>query len=439
MTIQPRAYQIAMVRGWYHAVRAGSLRHVTQMCPGAGKTLVAYLCARDVVSKGRPFWFFAPRRGLVTQPVEKFAQYGGLPDVQTVMAGHAYDLSRPGVRVASIDTLIERGIQLEANAVCVIDECHMEKLAPVMDTQPATVTWHGLTGTPVFKRGTWTSMECGPQPSELVRMGALSEHASVVPEEDTAALEAGAIIGNPVEWWHRHAAGLRTLAFCRNKREARAHAAHFPGRAAVLTCDDQDHVRTATLARLEARELDVVCNVGLYQEGTDIPWLECLHDLAPTNSVAAHIQRSARLWRVGGAAKMHLDQAGNFWRHGPPQVDRTWSLTGPNGVPVRVAGLFPCTACRYLRGGPGPCARCGATPEVRDVAQLTAPGMDVVLAASEQIAFEEKRRATARERTQLKRFQAQEWAANDRRAAPLSETDVYRAAAKRMAEWRQAT
>ncbi|WP_420213922.1 helicase-related protein, partial [Listeria monocytogenes] len=83
-------------------------------------------------------------------------------------------------------------------------------------------------------------------------------------------------------------------------------AAHFPGRAAVLTCDDPDHVRTATLARLEARELDVVCNVGLYQEGTDIPWLECLHDLAPTNSVAAHIQRSARLWRVGGAAKMHL-------------------------------------------------------------------------------------------------------------------------------------
>ncbi len=71
------------------------------------------------------------------------------------------------------------------------------------------------------------------------------------------------------------------------------------------------------------------------------------------------------------------------------------------------------------------------------MAQLTAPGMDVVLAASEQIAFEEKRRVTLRERTQLKRFQAQEWAANEKRSAPLSETDVYRAAAKRMAEWRQ--
>jgi hypothetical protein len=108
------------------------------------------------------------------QPAVKFDEYsGGAIRAAVVMAGRTYDSSAL-VRVASIQTVQAREIQIEPNAVCFVDEAHIALIDDVIAAHP-TVTWIGLTGTPIREngrpmRGAWQTMVIGPTPSRLIAL-----------------------------------------------------------------------------------------------------------------------------------------------------------------------------------------------------------------------------------------------------------------------------
>ncbi|MFC8866852.1 DUF3427 domain-containing protein [Streptomyces sp. NPDC057148] len=90
---------------------------------------------------------------------------------------------------------------------------------------------------------------------------------------------------------------MRALGFCVTKAHAHFMADYFRKaglRAAALTSDSSAEVRARALADLEAGELQVIFSVDLFNEGLDIPDVDTLLLLRPTNSATVFLQQLGR-------------------------------------------------------------------------------------------------------------------------------------------------
>jgi DNA repair protein RadD len=74
----------------------------------------------------------------------------------------------------------------------------------------------------------------------------------------------------------------------------------------------------------------VLCNVDLFSEGVDVPAIEAVALLRPTQSLALYMQQVGRALRPaeGKEYAVILDHAGNCRRFGMPDDERTWTLEG---------------------------------------------------------------------------------------------------------------
>jgi superfamily II DNA or RNA helicase len=91
--------------------------------------------------------------------------------------------------------------------------------------------------------------------------------------------------------------GKRTLAFCVSQRHANFMARFFlsKGKRAVAVHAGADSApRTLSLERLQAGELDVVCAVDMFNEGVDMPDLDTVMMLRPTESRILWLQQFGR-------------------------------------------------------------------------------------------------------------------------------------------------
>jgi superfamily II DNA or RNA helicase len=96
---------------------------------------------------------------------------------------------------------------------------------------------------------------------------------------------------------HRHRAGARTLAFCCSTRHADFMADFFTNaglRAVAVHSDVTSAPRTPSLERLEAGELDVVFAVDMFNEGVDLPHVDTIMMLRPTESRIVWMQQFGR-------------------------------------------------------------------------------------------------------------------------------------------------
>ncbi|MFC7816536.1 DUF3427 domain-containing protein [Streptomyces sp. NPDC057367] len=90
---------------------------------------------------------------------------------------------------------------------------------------------------------------------------------------------------------------MRALGFCVTKAHAHFMADYFRKaglRAAALTSDSSAEVRARALSDLEAGELQVIFSVDLFNEGLDIPDVDTLLLLRPTNSATVFLQQLGR-------------------------------------------------------------------------------------------------------------------------------------------------
>lgn len=122
---------------------------------------------------------------------------------------------------------------------------------------------------------------------------------------------------NALEQWRRHAGpGSRTLAFCVSQRHADFMARFFDEqglRAVAVHAGTTSAPRAASLERLEAGELDIVCAVDMFNEGVDLPALDTVMMLRPTESRIVWLQQFGRGLRVceGKTQLTVIDYIGN--------------------------------------------------------------------------------------------------------------------------------
>lgn len=111
------------------------------------------------------------------------------------------------------------------------------------------------------------------------------------------------------EWLNLGGSARRTLAFCCSISHAEFMAAAFAkhGAAAVAVHSGPTSApRAESLARLDAGELDVIFTVDLFNEGVDVPTIDAVLMLRPTESPVVFFQQLGRgLRRSEG--KDHLD------------------------------------------------------------------------------------------------------------------------------------
>ncbi|MCK5641208.1 MAG: DEAD/DEAH box helicase family protein, partial [Gammaproteobacteria bacterium] len=209
----------------------------------------------------------------------------------------------------------------------------------------------GLTATPQRLDGkglgTWFSaLVQGPSTAWLIDNGWLSPYEMYAPytpdmggvdtkrgdwdrKQNSRRMDVPKITGCAIEHYLRLARGKRTIAFCCSIEHSKNVAAQFQ-RAGVMAIHldgkAKDIDRLAAIEGFRAGQIDVLCVVDLVSEGLDVPELECVILLRPTQSLALYLQQVGRSLRyVLGKTALILDHAGN-WKHGLPDEEREWTL-----------------------------------------------------------------------------------------------------------------
>jgi superfamily II DNA or RNA helicase/HKD family nuclease/SOS-response transcriptional repressor LexA len=115
------------------------------------------------------------------------------------------------------------------------------------------------------------------------------------PEELVNQLATQARARHSYQHWQQYRQS-RTLAFCISRKHADFMAAYFQrnGVAAVSVHSTSEMPRNEALSRLEEGELDVIFSVDLFNEGVDLPAIDTVLMLRPTDSKIVFLQQLGR-------------------------------------------------------------------------------------------------------------------------------------------------
>lgn len=375
-TVTLRHYQAAAIqaaRAMVAAKRANgeALRALIVLPTGCGKTQTAISLlssALDRAPEARVLWI-AHRRELLTQPIAAMARVEATRDLarRCGMVQGGRDQADRQIVMASVATLagkkcarLHRVLGHGAPQIVVIDEAHhstsSQYRAVISEIEAASpgAVWIGLTATPERTDGAGLSSLWGPDAAlvygisdaiqdgylcpprfvdaqlelgdvlkaELSRleaagndeaMGDLLISAGIVP----ATVEAmNANLGRSVQIGEK----VPSLVFCANVKQAKATSAALSAagwRAELLTGETKDSTRALMVDDFHAGYLDVIVNVAVLTEGTDIPRVGGIVAARPFSSKPLWLQsvgRGLRLYDgkdecivvdIGGAHKEH--------------------------------------------------------------------------------------------------------------------------------------
>jgi len=217
----------------------------------------------------------------------------------------------------------------------------------------------GVTATPkrLDKRGlgrhadgVFDVMVEGPTTRWGIENGSLCKYKIAVPKSDyqsylkkagvnsdftREAMEQAAgqshIIGDVVENYLKFASGKQAILFAPGINTAQKMTAKFNEagiNAILLTGLSTDQDRLEGMIKFQNREVKVLLNVDLFDEGLDVPGIECVIHARPTMSLSKYRQINGRGMRPS-KNKDHLiiiDHVGNVAEHGLPCANVNWTL-----------------------------------------------------------------------------------------------------------------
>jgi DNA repair protein RadD len=369
---------------------------------GAGKTVIASELIRRWIVQYRRVLFLAHRREIIDQTSAKLTVNGVR---HGIIMSQVSPRPMEAVQVASIDTLLVRGVRSSAMDLppadlVIFDEAHRARgrtREHLISLYPEAALL-GMTATPCRGDGRGLGnlfdvmIEC-PQVADLIVGGYLVKsrvYAPVNPDLKGVRVEKGdyvisqlagrmnteRLVGNIVEHWYKHGEGRPTVAFAVDVAHSVAIRNQFLGagvRAEHLDGETPLPERADILARLASGETKVVSNCMVLTEGWDCPPVGCTILARPTKQMGLFRQMVGRVLRPadGKPDAVILDHSGAVFRHGLPEDHVEWTLDvdGRAAAPVherRKAGEAPalreCPSCKAVMIKP-PCGACGWMPE----------------------------------------------------------------------------
>jgi superfamily II DNA or RNA helicase len=313
----PRPYQEAGIVALRTHVSEGRER-VILVCPtGSGKTLIASAIIHSArTNYDAKVLFVVHRKELIDQTIKQLARWG-VTEVGVIRADDDRTNRLMPVQVATIQSIGRR--QPPPADIVFCDEAHLSaanswrKLLEIYKDKIVI----GLTATPARMDGkplgdVFQALEIAATYAELIKDGFIVEprcfgtpvapkldgiktqHGDFVIDELADAMMEVDILGDTVAEYQKHAKGRRTVVFAVNVAHSMALKAKFEAagvRVAHVDADTPETERDDVSRKLDAGELDVVTNVGVYclDDKTEIltsdGWVG-IDGMAPEHSVA---------------------------------------------------------------------------------------------------------------------------------------------------------
>lgn len=425
--MQLRPYQEQMIAQTREALR--EYRSVLLQGPtGCGKTALTVHMMKSAAQRGLTSMFCVHQNELLKQTSaalwEQKLEHGLIASGKT--------RSLLPAQVASVQTLVRRLHLHKEPKLIIIDEAHRSAASTyrkVLDQYPGAMVV-GLTATPERTDGKglgsiFDTIVKGPSVTQLIDAGYLADYDIFAPPsrvdvshvkntagdynkaELQAAIDKPTITGDAVAHYKALAYGKRCVVMCVSIEHGNHVVAQYNANgvpAAMIEGGMTDKEREDVLDRLASGELLVVANVQLLIEGVDIPAIEVVQWLRPTQSLIVWMQGCGRGLRPapGKNKLLILDHVGNCQRHGLPDDDREWSLEGRKSRKRKAdeepdSGIQQCDKCyAVFRPGPTHCPSCGAPIErkqARDIQEVDGHLEKVDLDAERKARKKEQRSA----------------------------------------------
>jgi len=383
-----RLYQEYLIEGVRDEFRQGRRRTCVVAPCGAGKTIImAWMAAQSVV-RSQQVLFIVHRQELVEQSSITFS----VLNIQHGIIAAKYPMTDSIINIGMIQTVIRRLDKIKTPNLIIIDECHhvlSKTYLKLIETFPNAYVI-GLTATPARMGGqglgeVFQSLVMGPSVKQLIDWGNLSKfkyyappvkadltgcrvkYGDYVKSEINMRMDKSEIIGDSIEQYQKLCPGKRAICYCVSRAHSEHTAEMFRSagiQAQHIDGETESGVRRAAIESFRRGEIKVLCNVDLISEGFDVPAMEAVLLLRPTQSLTLHIQQSMRPMRPDAdnpeKTAIIIDHVGNVYRHGLPDEDREWTLESkPKKQQDRVVSLRTCPKC-YGAHRPAPkCPVCG--------------------------------------------------------------------------------
>jgi DNA repair protein RadD len=162
----------------------------------------------------------------------------------------------------------------------------------------------------------------------------LKEGSDLSDYSKSAMIEASKksrIVGDVVENYIKFANGKQAILFATDVQTAEEMERNFKERgisAKSLDGTTPDAERLEALIDYRAKKIKVLINVDLFDEGLDVPGIECVIMARPTKSLGKYLQMIGRGLRTaeGKPWLILIDHVGNVKYHHLPCKIRTWTL-----------------------------------------------------------------------------------------------------------------
>ena len=336
---------------------------------GSGKTTIAAAIAQAASLDGERVLACAHRDELVDQLHGTLSGLLGGDHVGMVAAGRLGGES--DVTVASLPTLMARAQRPQADLV-ILDEAHhaaASTFAALLASYPQSRII-GLTATPQRGDGRglgmFDALHVVTTPRELEAAGWLVPMEIIRPARQ---LRPGQIAQRPVDAWLAHAHGRPTIVFCSSVAHAEQTAAEFRATGAAAWAIDaktDDKMRRGCMLAFRDGELQILCNVAILTEGTDLPRASCAILARGCGTQGLFMQMAGRIARPhaesGKRDALLIDLRGVSHTHDHPYADREYTLDG-RGIRKRTdPEVDPGRWCRVCGAAVEPataCAECG--------------------------------------------------------------------------------
>ena len=320
---------------------------------GFGKTATAAEIVRLCISRGRSVWFLAHLREILDDTSQRLTAAGIAHG--SIRAGQATDYSA-AVQVVAVQTAVRRQ-GLPRPDLVIVDECHLAIAATYLRVIAAAghPLLLGLTGTPqrldgrglgeVFDRLVLTCSTAQLIAEQLLApvrvfappgadLSGLRTRAGELDQGQAGAiLNRPAVVGDALSHWQQLCDGRRGVAFCATVAHAQAVAEQWRQagyRALAVHGGSDDAERREAIVGLRAGRLDLVACAQLWIAGVDVPEIDAVIWLRPTQSLTAWLQGNGRGLRIAPGKRdlLILDHVGNCTRLGHPLMVHEWSLDG---------------------------------------------------------------------------------------------------------------
>jgi len=392
--VELRNYQLSVIEKARQSIAEGNKSIIIQATCGAGKTIISSGICEGALQKGKKVLFLAPRRELIFQAINRFADYGLGDETAILMAGEKPDNNKP-IQVASVWTYVRR-IQLEDPAyewfhnadIIIIDECH-GSVAPtyekILNRYNGNTIKIGLSATPARSDGRglgkiydkiisavgietltkegflipvthYGAKETPDIKGLKVKMGDFDKH------EAEKRINTEPLVGDIFDNWAKIAPERQTIIFAQGVKHSKHIRDTFERRGVSIRHIDShtpDDERADILRQFENGDIQVITNVGILDQGYDAPIVSCIVLAVITRHIGRFLQMGGRCLRPypGKTDAVIIDHGTNINRLGFITDEYVWDLNGKEKAwrkknpRKKEKKIMECAECRAMFSG----------------------------------------------------------------------------------------